>query len=129
MQNKNHKVNISSIYGKSHRKFAISFLNAFILSLHSGFQHNEKPKFEHFIHRRFPNCGFPLYVEIKNDVEEISRTIEVCIKGKIQDDSERVNVNLWRYESIPIQYVKTIEMSGKRFKILSTDHFVPSWLK
>lgn len=129
-QNKNHRINISSIYGKTHRKFAASFMNAFVLSLHSGFQHEENPRFANFNHKLFPNNGFPLFVEVQDNVEDITRTIEfkTSVKGNIQNKIERFNIRLWKEEAIPIEYVQTIQIDKKIVRILSTDHVVPSWL-
>lgn len=131
IQDKNHRINISSIYGGTHRKFAPSFLNAYILSLHISFQHNEKLEFVYFNHKIFPNNSFPLYVEVKDDVDDIVRNVEIkkTIKGKIQDEVEIFSVRLWKLETIPVDYVKTIQINRKRIRILSTEHYVPSWLK
>lgn len=124
-------MNISSIYGKSNRKFAASFINAYILALHNGFQHNERPSFKHFNHKRFAENDFPLYVEVKEDVENLMQKIQfnVSIKGRIQVQTETHSVKLWKKEFIPMDYVKLISDGNNTVRILSTDHFVPSWLK
>lgn len=131
MQKKTKRINISSIYGKSHRKFAASFFNSFILMLHSGFQHPRKPESKFFNHKRFPHNKFPLFVEVKYDVDETTRIVEFNSfkKGKKQSKIERYSVNLWKRELIPVSCVKTVKINGKSVKILSTEEFIPSWLK
>lgn len=130
-QNEHHKINILNIYGKSNRKFASAFLNAYILSLHNGFQHDENPFFEYFNHKGFPENGFPFYVELKDDVEETMKVVQFysCVKGKKQKEMEKFKVRLWKQEIVPSDYIKTIEIDNKSVKFLSTNHFVPSWLK
>lgn len=131
IENKATRINITSIYGKSNRKFASSFFNAFVLMLHSGFQHSRKPNSTFFKSKLFPHNKFPLFVEVKYDVDEITRTVKhhTFKKGKKQAKTQTYNVNLWKKEYIPVSCIKSVKINGKCYKILSTAEFVPSWLK
>lgn len=131
MKDKSGKINISKIYGRSHRKFSAAFSNAFILGLHSAFQHHNKCEFIYFKQKHFPNNGFPLFVEVKCDVDETSRGVEFhrYRKGRKQKETEFFDVQLWRYEKIPMHHIQHTTVNGKLIYILSTDNFIPSWLK